>query len=259
MEYIASLAQNVLPANLPLTIALLLIVVSFFTSALTAAFGIGGGVAMLGALAGSVAPSVIIAVHGIVQLGSNTGRAILQRHNVLWPVALRFTAGSLVGIVAGAFMVTALPERILLLVLGVFILALVWLPKPRIPGMTSAGLFLGGAISSFLTLFLGATGPFVKSIFVSMHFDRKQIIATDAVCMTIQHGLKVIVFGVLGFSFQEWFFLLTLMIASGFMGTLLGTKLLERLPERLFQVLIKGLLTIIALDLLRRGLFPKLF
>ncbi len=244
-----------LPTGVSPGIALLLIVVSFFTSALTAAFGIGGGVAILVALAGTVAPSIINAVHGVVQLGSNFGRAILQRRHAVWPLVFRFAAGSIVGILAGLYVFTALPERILLGVLGSFILAMVWLPKPKIPGFANAGVFMGGAASSFLTLFVGATGPFVKSIFVALGFDRKQIIATDAVCMSIQHGLKILAFGLLGFSFREWLPLLLLMITTGFLGTYLGTRLLEHLPESLFQILLKIILTLVSLDLLRRAIF----
>ncbi|MBY0611087.1 MAG: sulfite exporter TauE/SafE family protein [Beijerinckiaceae bacterium] len=246
--------MQLLPTGVAPPLALLLVAVSFFTSALTAAFGIGGGVAMLGALAGSVSPAIVVAVHGVVQLGSNAGRTIIQRRYAVWPVVARFAIGSIVGIALGAYVFTALPERVLLGVLGLFILAMVWLPKPRIPGLSTAGVLAGGAISSFLTLFVGATGPFVQSIFVALGFDRKQIIATHAVCMTIQHGLKVIAFGALGFSFREWLLLLIAMIGSGFLGTWLGTKLLERLPERLFQVLLKAILSIIALDLLRQAL-----
>ena len=243
-----------LPGGVSLALAALLVAVSFFTSALTAAFGIGGGVAMLGALAGSVSPAIVVAVHGVVQLGSNAGRTIIQRRHAVWPTVLRFALGSVIGVALGAYVFAALPERILLGVLGCFILAMVWLPKPKIPGLANAGVFAGGAISSFLTLFVGATGPFVQSIFVALGFDRKQIIATHAVCMTIQHGLKVLAFGALGFSFREWFVLLAAMVASGFLGTWLGTKLLESLPENLFQIIIKALLTIIALDLLRRAI-----
>lgn len=209
---------------------------------------------MLGALAGSVSPAIVVAVHGVVQLGSNAGRTIIQRRYAVWPAVARFALGSIVGVALGAYVFTALPERVLLGVLGLFILAMVWLPKPRIPGLATAGVLAGGAISSFLTLFVGATGPFVQSIFVALGFDRKQIIATHAVCMTIQHGLKVLAFGALGFSFGEWLLLLIAMIGSGFLGTWLGTKLLERLPEHLFQVLLKAILSVIALDLLRRAL-----
>ena len=243
-----------LPDGVSAALALVLVAVSFFTSALTAAFGIGGGVAMLGALAGSVNPAIVVAVHGVVQLGSNAGRTIIQRKYAVWPTVLRFAIGSVIGVVLGASVFAALPERALLGLLASFILAMVWLPKPKIPGLAGAGVFAGGAISSFLTLFVGATGPFVQSIFVALGFERKQIIATHAVCMTIQHGLKVIAFGALGFSFKEWAALLILMVGSGFLGTWLGTRLLERLPERLFQLIIKTLLTVISLDLLRQAL-----
>jgi uncharacterized membrane protein YfcA len=247
------LPDLLLPQGVGWPIALALVVIAFFTSALTAAFGIGGGVAMLGALAGTVPPSVIVAVHGIVQLGSNIGRAILQRRHALWRFVAIFSAGSLIGAVGGAALFVALPERVLLGALGVFILVMVWWPKASIPGLSSAGLLLGGIFSTFLSIFVGATGPFVQAVLLKLAADRKQLIATHAACMSVQHGLKVAAFGVLGFSFTDWLPLLAAMIAAGFAGTLLGTRLLEAMPERLFTTIVKALLTIVAAELLRRA------
>lgn len=242
-----------LPPGIDLATALLLIGVSFFTSALTAAFGIGGGVAMLGALAGSVSPNVVIAVHGVVQLGSNLGRAILQRQHAHWPAILRFLLGAIVGVALGAWLFVSLPERILLGVLGLFILTMVWVPKPRIPGLSSAGMVVGGAFSSVLTMFVGATGPFIQAILLPLKLDRKGLIATHAVMMAAQHLLKVVAFSFIGVALMPWLPLMAAMIASGFLGTVLGTRLLEKMPERLFQMILKILLTLIALDLLRRA------
>jgi uncharacterized membrane protein YfcA len=242
-----------LPPGIDLATALLLIGVSFFTSALTAAFGIGGGVAMLGALAGSVSPNVVIAVHGVVQLGSNLGRAILQRQHAHWPAILRFLLGAIVGVALGAWLFVSLPERILLGVLGLFILTMVWVPKPRIPGLSSAGMVVGGAFSSVLTMFVGATGPFIQAILLPLKLDRKGLIATHAVMMTAQHLLKVVAFSFIGVALMPWLPLVAAMIISGFLGTVLGTRLLEKMPERLFQMILKILLTLIALDLLRRA------
>ena len=97
---------------------LLLVVASFFTSALTAAFGVGGGVAMLALLGLFVPVAALIPVHGAVQLGSNTGRAWHQRANVRMDIAAPFIAGSVVGAIAGAFLVVQLPDALLKLVLG---------------------------------------------------------------------------------------------------------------------------------------------
>jgi uncharacterized membrane protein YfcA len=241
------------PAGVGWPVALFLIVVAFFTSALTAAFGIGGGVAMLGALAGTVPPAVIVAVHGIVQFGSNIGRAVVQRAHAQWKLVARFAIGSAVGAAVGGAMFVALPERVLLAALGLFILAMVWIPKPAIPGLSSAGMLAGGLLSTVLSMFVGATGPFVQALLLPLGLDRKQLVATHAACMTAQHLLKVAAFGALGFAFADWLPLVLAMIAAGFLGTLAGTRLLDRLSERTFSIILKALLTVIALDLLHRG------
>lgn len=245
--------EILLPAGLSPAIALLLVAFSFLTSAFTAAFGIGGGVAMLGALAGTVPPALVIAVHGLVQFGSNIGRTLVQRAHVAVPVILRFTIGSVVGVALGAWFVTALPERLLLLLLGGFILAMTWVPKPRLPGLGAAGLVIGGALASFVTMFVGATGPFVQALLLPLGLDKRGLVATHAACQSIQHLLKVGAFGALGLAFADWLPLVAAMIAAGFAGTLLGTRMLERMPERWFQIAIRTILTVVGLDLLRRA------
>jgi uncharacterized protein len=252
-SHMSSLFESALPASVPAGIAILLIAISFFTSALTAAFGIGGGVAMLGALAGTVPTPMVVAVHGVVQFGSNIGRAVLQRAHVLWrPVAI-FTIGSMAGAVLGAAVFVALSERLLLALLGGFILLMAWLPKPRIPGLESTGMLIGGFIATFVTIFVGATGPFVQALFLPLGLDKKTLVASHAACNVIQHGLKVVAFGWLGFDFADWMPLMAAMIATGFLGTWMGTRLLERMPEELFKTVLKWLLTVLALDLLRRA------
>lgn len=243
-----------LPAGVSPLVALLLVAVSFITSALSAAFGLGGGVAMLGVLAGAVQPSVIVAVHAIVQIGSNLGRTIVQRAHVMWPVTVRFVIGSLIGIALGATAFAIIPERLFMALLGLFILTMAWFPKPNIPGLDKAGVVVGGIVSSFATMFVGATGPFVNAILKAIGADRKQIVATQAMCMTIQHSMKAIAFGAIGFSFVDWAPLVVAMIASGFAGTLLGTRLLERMSEATFALILKVLLTLIGLDLVRKAL-----
>ena len=44
------------------------------------------------------------------------------------------------------------------------------------------------------------------------------------------------------------------MIASGYLGTIYGTRLLEKLPEETFRRWFRIGLTLLALDLIRRGL-----
>jgi len=234
--------------------AAFLIVASFFTSALTAAFGVGGGVAML-ALMGLFLPvAALIPVHGAVQLGSNTGRAWHQRAHIRAEIALPFILGSLAGAAAGAFFVVQLPDALLKLILGLFIIVVTWASIPGFDRLGRAGITIGSAVTAVITMFVGATGPLLASFFSKiLPNDRKALIATHAAGMTVQHLLKIVVFGLAGFAFAAWLPLIAAMIASGYLGTVYGTRLLANLPEETFRQWFRIGLTVLAFDLLRQG------
>lgn len=99
-------------------------------------------------------------------------------------------------------------------------------------------------------MFVGATGPFVASFISPDRLERHAVVATHATCMTVQHTLKVVAFGFLGFAFLPWVPLLAAMIGAGLLGTMLGRRLLDRLPHRLFSRIFKAILTLLALRLL---------
>jgi uncharacterized membrane protein YfcA len=190
-----------------------------------------------------------------VQLGSNTGRAWRQRANVRMDVAAPFIAGSIVGAVGGAFLVVQLPDALLKLLLGGFIIAVTWTKIPGIERLNRAGLAVASAALALMTMFVGATGPLLSAVFAQIFAnDRKALVATHAAGMTVQHALKIVVFGFAGFAFGDWLSLIAAMIASGFLGTLYGTTLLEKMPEETFKKWFRIGITILALDLLRRGL-----
>lgn len=244
-----------MPAGVSPGAAALLVAASFFTSALTASFGVGGGIAMLALLGLYVPVAVLIPVHGAVQLGSNTGRAWVQRAFIRWDVAGPFMAGSLVGAVAGAFVVAQLPDALMKVVLGAFIILITWIKIPGIGRMGRLGLAAASTVLAVLSMMFGATGPLVSPILAQfIPDDRKGLVATHAASMVVQHGLKILVFGLAGFSFGQWLPMVAAMIAVGYLGTRYGTILLDRMPEQAFRFWFKIALTVLALDILRRGI-----
>ena len=244
-----------LPDAIGPAIAGLLVVASFFTSALTAAFGVGGGVAMLALMGLFVPVSALIPVHGVVQLGSNTSRAFRMREHVRRDIFGPFLVGSLLGAVAGAMFVVQLPDAILKVVLGTFILVVTWAKIPGLDQLSRGGLLIGSSVTAMMTMFVGATGPLLSALFARiMPDDRKELVATHAAGMTIQHFLKIVVFGFAGFAFAQWLPLMAAMIVSGYLGTVYGSRWLERLPEETFRRWFKVGITILALDMIRRGL-----
>lgn len=245
---------ELLPNTLSTLDAVILVGVSFLTSMLTAAVGIGGGMLLLAVMAQILPVPTIVPVHGVVQLGSNVGRAFILRPNIDGRIFLYFLGGSILGAILGGQIVVTLPVMYLQLILATFILFSTWGPKPRSNMVGENGLMFGGFFSTLLTMFVGATGPFVAVTLKRLGLDKLTHVATMAACMSTQHALKVVAFSLLGFAFTQFLPLMVLMIATGFLGTLVGGQLLDRLSEQTFSTLLKWVLTLLAFRLLWKAL-----
>lgn len=224
---------------------------SFFCSMLTASLGIGGGVLLLALMANVMPPLALIPVHGVVQLGSNFFRAALMVKHVWWKPFAAFLAGAVTGVLIGGSIAVNLPPALLMVGVGLFVL---WSVLARPPKWLTRWPALTGLVSSFLTMFFGATGPFVASYTRALDLKRQQYVATNAVFMTLQHVLKTLAFGTLGFAFGPWAGFILAMIACGFMGTLVGRALLERLSDHNFKRILDAALVLIAARLIWVGI-----
>lgn len=224
---------------------------SFVASFITAAFGIGGGVLLLTVMASLMPPVVLIPTHGVIQLGSNLGRAMIMARHVLWRALIPFGFGSLIGEGLGGVVVINIPPALIQIGIGLFV---IWSVMARTPQMVRDQPFGVGIVSSFLTMFFGASGLFVAIFTRAQGIPRRVYIATHAALMSVQHGLKTVVFILLGFSFGEWLGLIAAMTATGLAGTIAGGRLLRRIDERIFSKILNLLLILLSLRLIHAGL-----
>ena len=231
-----------------------LIIASFFTSAFTAAFGIGGGVALLAILGMVIPVTTLIPLHGMVQMGSNAGRAWHLRPHINWRLIRLFLLGAIIGTMIGSQIVIALPDALLKIILALFVLAITWLPTPRLIASGNGFLGIGAVIASIIGMFVGATGPLIAALISGRIGERQGVVATHATAMTLSHGLKIIAFGFIGFVYTDWLGLICAMILSGYLGTLTGARLLHVMDEILFRKIFRVIITALALLMLFGGL-----
>ncbi len=133
---------------------------------------------------------------------------------------------------------------------GAFIL---WSVVAVPPAFLRRSAWLAGGASSFLTMFFGATGPFVAAYVKAQGFGRVAYVGTNAACMTAQHLLKVVAFALLGFAFGPYMVIVAGMIVFGFAGTLAGRQVLMRIDERRFRLVLNAILVILAARLIWEG------
>ena len=241
---------DLIHAGLGWPIAMTLIAVSFLGSFITAAFGIGGGAVLIAVFATLLPATAIIPVHGLVQLGSNVGRAALTFEHLHRSVVPAFFIGSALGVAIGTAFVVQLDAAVIQIGVGAFI---IWSILMRPPAFMRRSAGIAGTISSFLTMFFGATGPFIAAFVKTQELDRMGHTATHATLMTIQHALKIVAFGFLGFAFSVWAGLVAVLIAAGFLGTVAGRHVLLRVDEKLFRFTLNLILAVLAARLIYAG------
>ena len=224
-----------------------LILASMMTSFISAAFGIGGGAILLGLLALKLPPIALLPIHGIVQIGSNLGRAVIFFKDIKRGPLIPFGIGTILGAALGGSLFVQIEPWLLQLSVAIFIL---WSVFGKIPAIGSTHIIFGGVFSGFLTMFFGASGTVVAGMVKTMKLEPIKHLATHSALMTIQHFIKVIVFGFVGFAYAEYSLLIIAMITSGFIGTLIGKKVLVKLGHKYFKIVLNVVLTLISLNLI---------
>lgn len=229
-----------------------LIALSALTSGITAALGLGGGSLLIAVMSLLMPAAIVVPVHGAVQLGSNGGRAFLRRAFIQWQFVGWFILGSALGALAGGRIATLLPEPLFKGAIAVFLLYSVWLPKPKLGRRGPLSTTIAGTFTSAIGMIVGISGPLVITFLRNLS-DRRQIVGTHAFLMVGQNLFKLLAFIFFGFAFSDYFFLILAMISSGLLGTALGGLVLDKVPEKLFRVAFRIIITLVALDLARRA------
>jgi uncharacterized membrane protein YfcA len=258
MTPLRALADLLVAPDISLLAQGLLVLVSFATSAVSAAFGLGGGMMLIAIMAQVMPIPALVPVHGVVQMGSNAGRALVLLGHVNWPAALWFMLGAAFGALAGGAVSVSLPAAAVRIGLGLFVLWMVWGRPPRFDRAPKRAMAGAGFVATGLSMVFGATGPIGGAVLSAIGLARQAFVATQAVTALVMHVFKIAVFGFLGFAFAPWLGLILAMVASGFLGTLAGTRLLGRMPEATFRTGFRLVMTLLAASLLLRGLVSLL-
>jgi uncharacterized membrane protein YfcA len=227
-----------------------LMAASLVTSFIGVFTGAAGGVVLLGLMAMVMPPLTLIPVHTVVMLGSGITRTMMMWRHVMSVAVLPFVIGSAIGAAAGARVFVALSASWLQLILGGFILLVTWMPNLGRIGAERGRFALLGFATTFLGVFVSATGTLLAPFVASATPDRRVHVATMGALMAIAHVAKVAAFGFIGFAIGRYVPLMAAMIAAGAIGNWIGEVALLRTSEQRFRLVLQITLTLLGLRLL---------
>ncbi len=231
--------------------SVILIVSAFFTSMISAVLGMGGGVTLLTVMMMFLPVQILIPIHGLIQFFSNGFRVALNFKHLKWDLIIPIVSGGVFGALLGSQVVFAVPTEVYRPLLAVFILFVTWRPKQKkTQKIFKFKFYIVGFFSHFMSLVFGATGPFLAPFFIGEELTRHQIIATKAAAQVTGHLFKLFVYFSMGFQLGQYMPLVVVMVFAVLVGTYVGKRALDRVPERLFLILFKGLITLLCLKMI---------
>lgn len=229
---------------------LTLLLITFITSTIAGVVGIGGGMMLIAILPSFLPLNALIPVHGLTQMSSNISRAFFGYKEVQYPVIPKFLMGSLLGIALFASILSFISLEYVPLFIGVYILLSLWSEKFNEKIKRYESYFLAGFFQTGLSIVVGATGPLTMTLLLKDFKDKDKVVATGAALMSITHILKVFVFIYFGFVFFDYLGVLIFMIIGAVTGSFVGTKLRDKIDGKKFELILKLLLSLLAIKLI---------
>jgi uncharacterized membrane protein YfcA len=230
--------------------------VALAAATLAAVTGFGGAAVLLPALVAVFGIRAAIPILTVAQLVGNASRVWLNRKELDLGVVGWFALGGVPLALVGGLIFATAPLRPLTRLLGLFLLAVVaWRHlrpgPPRRPPRRSFALI--GAVASFLSALLGSVGPLMAPFFLAYGLTRGAYIGTEALATVVMHVTKLVAYRQASVLTPEG-----LLVGAGLgpvmiAGSWIGKRIVDRLAERVFVVLVELTLVVAGMVFLVRG------
>ena len=97
-------------------------------------------------------------------------------------------------------------------------------------------------------------GTLLQPTILRTTLTKLQITGTLAACLLIMDVFKLTGYIAHGFDYSDYWPHILCATAAGFVGTVLGKRVTHRVSEQTFRLVFKGLITLVALRLIYRGI-----
>lgn len=211
------------------------------TSVISAIIGMGGGILLLSVMTFFMPMSVIIPIHGLVQLISNFSRLVILRKNIIYSYTAYFLLGLPFGVLLAVyFLKIYLNEYHALSVVLFLIIYSVFKPK-KMPHfkLKRFGWTLLGVATGVLAIIAGAVGPLIAPFFIRDDLKKEEIVATKASFQMFAHLMKIPAFFYLSFEYSKYLNEIILLGILAIIGTRIGTYILHKVDNELFKKMYK--------------------
>ncbi len=180
---------------------------------------------------------------------------VYYRRDCQWPIILRLLPMTVLGVVAGYFIVDVVPAAIFEKVIGAIILALLifnlileYTKKKPGGGKIFTGVI--GMIAGAASMIANAAGPIFGIFLLQMGLNKQEFVGTRSWFFLTLNLIKVPFFLKLGLITQSSLTLNAMLLPVIFLGAFIGVKVLKMINLNLFKWLIRTAVIVAAIRLI---------
>jgi len=198
-------------------------------------------------------PQVLLLV-GIIHWCGDVWKVILFREGVKWRLILAFGIPGIIASIIGASLTFNISKPILSKTLGVFLIAYVLFllikSNFKIPQKISAA-SIGGTLSGFFAGVFGVGGAVRGMFLTAFDLPKSVYIATAGVIAFAIDSARITTYLAGGSRLETQLALgLILFIPASFLGAKIAKKLIDRIPQEKFRIVVLVFLSLVGLKLL---------
>lgn len=199
----------------------------------------------------------VLGITALFHVSSNLSKIILFKKGVDRFLLINMGIPAVLLVIIGALLSNTFEEKYLEFGLGALLILLSsflllfqnfqWKP-------TRSNAIIGGVLSGFLAGLLGTGGAIRGMALASFRLKMEVFIATSALIDLAIDASRSVVYVGQGYVTASMLYLIPLLIGVSFIGTYIGKKILERISEDRFRIIVLGLVFIQGVMILIRVL-----
>jgi uncharacterized protein len=196
----------------------------------------------------------------IFHLFGNLSRIILFRQGFDKRIVLQFGVPSILLSLLGALMIGVLPQPILKLILGIFLIttSASFLIKPglRIPANIST-FIAGGSVTGFITALVGTGGALRATLLQGFNIEKIKYIATAATIALATDATRIPVYISQGFLTEQYILYIPILFGIALAGSFVGRRVVKRINQELFRKIVLVAIIFVSIKFIIDGLLAQ--
>src|SRR5215211_2373023 len=179
---------------------------------------------------------------------------------ILVAIILQFGVPSIILSLVGALLIGVLPQSVLKLVLGIFLIttSASFLIKPGLKIPANTGTFIaGGSATGFITALVGTGGALRATLLQGFNIEKVKYIATAATIALATDVTRIPVYISQGFLTEQYFLYIPILFGIALAGSFMGRRIVKRINQVLFRRIVLIAIILVSIKFIIDGLLAQ--